>query len=312
MTQLSKLAEPFGEVNIHTRASGELEIVATILIVPDLDGARAGLALDASASMKRMYGASGVVSGIFGSAAGLPNIVEPVARTMANFMTKFSSNGKVLLIYWACSPDGSKIEEIGELDEQESLSAVIRGPKRLPWGRGTRLLPPIELFVERFKGAPARGVDKPAAICVFVTDGIIEDLQLVKDYCFSMARRIGTAEQPFIKFFLLGVGEEVDEAQMTELDDMFEGTDMKDHLGNPIDLWDHQLASDMTSLEQLFKEFVSEKTIVIPSGRVVDQAGTVCQEYADGVPALMRFVLPAGSSSFTLEFAGGKVTQELI
>jgi hypothetical protein len=30
-----------------------------------------------------------------------------------------------------------------------------------------------------------------------------------------------------------------------------------------------------------------------------------------GVPALMRFRLPAGSTAFTLEFSGGNVTQDI-
>ncbi|MBC7912095.1 MAG: VWA domain-containing protein, partial [Pyrinomonadaceae bacterium] len=84
MAQLSKTVEPFGEVNVHKQPNGDIEIVATILMVPDIEGAKTGLALDASASMKKMYGVSGIVaSSIFGGASGFPNVVEPVARTMA-------------------------------------------------------------------------------------------------------------------------------------------------------------------------------------------------------------------------------------
>jgi hypothetical protein len=64
-------------------------------------------------------------------------------------------------------------------------------------------------------------------------------------------------------------------------------------------------------LEQIFKEFVSVETIVTQYGRILNQAGTVCEEYNFGVPALMRFKLPAGSTSFTLEFSGGNVTQDI-
>ncbi len=311
MAQLTKLVEPFGEVNVHRRQNGEIEIVATILIVPDIEGARTALALDASASMKKMYGVSGLVgNSIFAAAAGLPNVVEPVARTMASYLAKFSSDGKVYMVYWACSPDGSQIEEIGHLGDEAANCVSIVGPKRLSWGRGTKLLPPLKLFVDRFKNAPAGGAEKPAAICVFVTDGILEDLQDVKTYCVEMARLIG-APAAIPEALSFGVGEEVDEGQMEELDDMFEGSGLKDPQGNEIDLWDHKLASEMRKIEEIFAEVVSEDAVVTSSGRITNQAGQVCKDYPDGVSALLRFTLPAGSTAFTLEFPGGNVTQDI-
>ncbi|NER31091.1 MAG: VWA domain-containing protein [Symploca sp. SIO1C4] len=311
--QLAKVVEPFGEVNVYKQNSGELHVVATILAVPDLEGAKIGLALDGSASMKKMYGVSGIVGSVFAqaAAASTPNVVEPVARTMVSYLANFSSNGKVDLIYWACSPDGSKIEPLGEFEEQDIQNLVISGPKKLPWGRGTKLLPPLKYFVDKFKDAPAKGVKEPGAICLFVTDGIIEDLTDVKQYCLQYAQEISQEHKPFIKFLLIGVGEEVDEGQMDELDDMFEGSGIKDSSGKDIDLWDHQLASDMQKLEQVFKEFVSEDMIVIGSGRILNQDGKNCQEYPDGVPALLRFTLPVGSTAFSLEFPGGSVTQDI-
>ncbi|KKD39177.1 vWA domain-containing protein [Limnoraphis robusta] len=309
--QLSNVVEPFGEVNVFKQSSGDLKIVATILTIPDLEGVRMGLALDGSASMKKMYGVSGVVGGVFGAAASIPNVVEPVTRTMINYLANFSSNGKVDLIYWACSPDGSQVEVVGEFDSQQIQTISIIGPKKLPWGRGTKLLPPLQYFTEKFKDAPARGVKQPAALCVFVTDGIIEDLENVKQYCWQYGQEIANQKKPFLKLILLGVGDEVDAGQMEELDNMFEEKGLKDSSGQSIDIWDHQLASDMNKLEQVFKELVSEETIVIGSGRILDQSGKVCQEYADGVPALLRFFLPPGSTAFTLEFPGGSITQDI-
>ncbi|MFP5269545.1 vWA domain-containing protein [Coleofasciculus sp.] len=311
--QLQSVVEPFGEVNVYKQTNGDLNIVATILTVPDIEGARMGLALDGSASMKKMYGVSGIVGGAFAMAASAstPNVIEPVARTMVSFLANFSANGKVDVIYWACSPDGSKVEELGEFDDQTIQNIAIAGPKKLPWGRGTKLLPPLRLFVDKFTNVPALGVKNPAAICVFVTDGIIEDLADVKKYCFQYAQAISQKQKPFMKLFLIGIGDEVDEGQMDELDDMFEGSGITDSFGQSIDLWDHQLASDMNKLEQVFKELVSEDMIVIGSGRILNQGGKICQEYADGVPALLRFTMPAGSNSFTLEFPGGTVTQDI-
>ena len=65
MAQLTRPVEPFGEVNVYRKPDGTLEIVATILMVPDVEGARTGLALDGSSSMRKMYGITGIQSGAF-------------------------------------------------------------------------------------------------------------------------------------------------------------------------------------------------------------------------------------------------------
>src|SRR5262245_49580210 len=116
MAQLAQPVDPFGEVNVYPQPNGSLNIVATVLMEPDIEGARCGLALDGSASMKKMYGANAPISPIFRAAAGTSNVVEPVARAMAAYLARFSSSASVNMIYWACSPDGSGIEEIGEFN----------------------------------------------------------------------------------------------------------------------------------------------------------------------------------------------------
>lgn len=303
--QLANVVEPFGEVNVYKQTNGNLNIVATILIEPVLEHVKMGLALDGSASMKTMYG-SGV--GIFKP----DNTVQPVARTMVGYLANFSyPTGKVDVIYWACSPDGSQIEEIGEFDAESIQKIALAGPKKLPWGRGTKLLPPLQHFVKKFQqGAKTLGlVKEPCGFCVFITDGIIEDFPEVKKYCLNYAQEISQGKKPFVKLFLLGVGEEIDQGQMDELDDL--DTGCKDTAGVDIDFWDHQLASDMKQLEQVFKELVSEDVIVVGSGRIVNQASQTCQEYADGVPALLKFTLPSGSTAFTLETPQGSFTQDI-
>jgi hypothetical protein len=305
MTQLHNPVEPFGEVNVYRQQNGTLDVVATVLMVPDVEGASAGLALDASASMKKSYGVSGVLGGLFAKEAAIPNLVEPVARVMANYLAGFASDGKVHLIYWACNPDGSAVEEIGKLNSAETQSVAIKGPTRFPWGRGTKLLPALKHFVE------CAFEKSPWSICVFVTDGVIEDLAEVKSYCLELGKQIAAGQRHFCKLVLIGVGEEVDEGQMEELDDMFAGSGLKDQSGREVDLWDHKLAGQMQKVEEIFAEVVSEDTVVVSSGRVVDSAGKSVKEYPDGVPALLRFSLPAGAKAFTLEFPGGSVTQDL-
>ncbi|MFO0796712.1 MAG: hypothetical protein U0804_04490 [Gemmataceae bacterium] len=302
MAQLPSPEEPFGEVNVYPQPDGSVRVVATILMEPDIEGARAGLALDGSASMQKMYGAKGPVSPLFRAAAGGVNFVEPVARKMAEYLARFASDGQVHLAYWACSPDGSKVEPIGPVTEAAAATLKVGGPKQ--WGRQTQLLPPVRHFVEGvFAGARW-------AVAVFVTDGVIEDLEAVKDYCRAFARRVARGEQGFVKLVLLGVGEEVDEGQMEELDDMFEESELRDPAGNPIDLWDHKLASEMKSLHEIFAEVVSDNVVVADWGTVL-VGGRAVHSYADGLPARLRFTLPAGSTAFTLDFPGGRVTQDL-
>lgn len=148
-------------------------------------------------------------------------------------------------------------------------------------------------------------------MCVFITDGIIEDLDEVKRYSLQFARQIAVGQRAFIKLVLIGIGEEVDERQMEELDDMFEGSELKDPKGHAIDLWDHKLASEMRELAEIFAEVVSEDIVVASSGRVLDANGRLVKDYANGLPALLRFTLPAGSRSFTLSIPDGNVTQDL-
>ena len=101
MVQLIKAVEPFGEVDVCKSANG-LSIEAFILMVPDVENAHTGLAIDASRSMKRNFG---IKQGPFGDAE--PNLVEPVARALSVFLANFSSDAKCSNAYWACAADGS-------------------------------------------------------------------------------------------------------------------------------------------------------------------------------------------------------------
>jgi len=305
MTQIPNPVEPFGEVNVHPKPDGSIEIVATILMVPDIEGARTGLALDASASMKKMYGVSAAVSVLFAKASAALNVVEPVARTMAAYLANFSSTGSTRLIYWAVSPDGSQVEEIGDVNKDSSETIQISGPKKQQWGRGTKLLPPVKYFVET-------AFDKaPWALALIVTDGKVEDIEEVKAYSLELGRQIASGKRSFIKLVLIGVGEDVDEGQMEQLDDLFEGSGIKDAKGEDIDIWDHKLASEMKKLEEIFSEVVSENAIVAESATITNEAGVVVKEYHDGLPALLRFTLPKGSTKFTIKHPAGEIVQEI-
>jgi hypothetical protein len=140
---------------------------------------------------------------------------------------------------------------------------------------------------------------------VFITDGRIDDLAAVKKYCISLAREIASGKRNDLKFVLIGVGDEIDEGQMEELDNLDSGTD--------VDLWDHKIAQEMKQLAEIFAEVVSETVVVVPNDGILrDAQGAVVKDYRDtGLPALLWFDLPADSESFTLEVGGQGVRQAL-
>ena len=124
MAQLdsSKTVDPFGEVNVFQEKDGRLRVKATILMRPQVEGAQTGLAIDGSNSMNQMFGASGAVSALFASAS--INIVQPVARTMAEYLANFDSDGNTTVIYWACGIGGADIEELGDMNATQSRTMV--------------------------------------------------------------------------------------------------------------------------------------------------------------------------------------------
>jgi hypothetical protein len=92
---------------------------------------------------------------------------------------------------------------------------------------------------------------------------------------------------------------------MIELDDLDTGTN--------IDLWDHKIAKDMSSLAEIFTEVVDETIILAESGTIRDASGNLIKDYRDtGLPALLEFTLPStAAGAFTLEFGGQIIRQPL-
>ena len=64
-------------------------------------------------------------------------------------------------------------------------------------------------------------------------------------------------------------------------------------------------------------EVVTENTIIARSAQVTDSFGKPVvpegdQNYSDGLPALLRFTMPANSTSFTITLSNGaKVEQDI-
>jgi len=300
------VVEPFGEVNVFQEADGSIRVRTTILMKPSIEGAQTGLAIDGSQSMQKMFGASGVVSALFAST--MPNVIEPVARTLASYLANFDTDGETTVIYWACGIGGGEIEEQGDLSATNASTHSFIAPKK--FGTGTKLLPAIKYFTEtRFSQAQW-------SIFVFITDGEIEDLDDVESYSIELAKQIAAQKRNFVKLVLIGIGDAVNEGQMEELDDLDYGG-LKTQDGDDIDLWDHKLASEMQKLEEIFAEVVSANMILSPSAQINDDAGNPVvpldrSSYSDGLPALLNFKMPAGAKAFSLTLPGGPtITQPL-
>jgi hypothetical protein len=296
MTQLKKVVDPFGEVNVYPQPDGRNRVVATILMEPHKEGAQTGIALDGSGSMHKLYGiedGSGVVSSIF-APAKLQNQVTLVAQKICAYLARrIDSDGGTTCIYWATGDNGSQIEEVGDFTADEAERHTFGPPK--DFGTGTQLLPAVRYFVERFRSAPW-------GFYVFITDGELHDLDTVKQYSVQLAREVAARRRNPLKFVLIGLGSEVNEAQMLELDD----------LEAPVDLWDHKLASELRVLQQIFAEVVDKNARVANHGRILDPRGQLVKDYAvGGLPAYLEFDMPAGSAFFTLEVNGQRIHQGL-
>ncbi len=299
MSQLKQVVDPFGEVNVYPAGAGKVRVVATILMEPRKEGAQTGIALDGSGSMSKLYGVedgSRVLSPIFGGPRKLNNEITPVAQQLCTYLArKIDADGGTTCIYWAVGPNGSQVEVVGDLTADQAERHVFGPPKE--FGTGTQLLPAVKYFIERFK-------DAPWGFYVFITDGELHDLDAVIAYSKQLARDIAARRRNPVKFVLIGIGPQVNEKQMEELDDLDTGTD--------IDLWDHKLAAEMRVLQEIFAEVVDKNARVADHGRILDAQGHLVRDYEGvGLPAYLEFEMPAGSEYFTLEVRGTRVHQPL-
>jgi hypothetical protein len=298
MAQLKKVVDPFGEVNVYPQPDGKLRVVATILMEPYKEGAQTGIALDGSGSMRKLYGSDpggGVVSSIFAKPK-YANEVGPVAQQICAYLArKIDADGGTTCVYWATGDNGSQVEVVGDLRADEAERFDFKGPR--DFGTGTQLLPAVRYFVDRFK-------DAPWGFYAFITDGELFDLEEVKKYSIKLAFDIAQGRRNAVKFVLIGLGPDVNERQMEELDDLQTGTN--------IDLWDHKLAKEMRVLQEIFAEVVDQNARVADSGKILDPNGRVIRNYSDtGLPAYLEFEVPAGTAYFTLEVQGNRIHQAL-
>lgn len=337
------VASEFGEVNVfrgQTTAHPEVvecRVNLTIAMEPQgrfAEGWRTGLALDASASMKRAYGrkvearvdpallTDYIKQGRLRSYMedGEPtrkiqreafaeiqergyeinyteNILQPLVQNFTAYLAgSLDGTGKTSLIYWGCGK-GDEIQVLGEFNAVGCQELAIAGPASFKLGKTTKLLPAIAYFVEKYRQAP-RG------IYIFLTDGRIDDLEQVKIYTKDLALEIAVGKRNYLKLILIGIGNDVDRFQLQELDDFDTGLD--------IDLWDYKIASEMCSLTQIFAEVVNDNQIIAESGSIYDDAGNCVKSYANGLPSKIDFMMRDDSQWFELEVNNQRIRQSVI
>ena len=322
----SYLNEAFGELNLTRRFDTidvVLTVLVDPSAGAAGEGWQTGVALDGSNSMKKPYGAlltwtrkmnrkegealekkglltrpikDGKRTIIFsdelknrlkkeGRLVYSRNDVEEVAREAIPYLAEnLDEDRGTTVAYWACGEAGDMVEEIGDLTAEEAKSANYTGPKS--WGKGTRLMPAIRYFLDRFKEAKM-------GFYVFITDGEIDDFEEVKAFTAQLSRDVDAKRVNDVKLVLIGVGDDINRSQLEELDDL------PDELDLPVDIWDHKISSEIRGVTDLFAELVDENIILAPSGRLLDDSNQVVKIFSDGVPALMNFSLPLAAKSFT-------------
>ena len=239
----------------------------------------------------------------FGLGPFAKNQVKQIAQVMCPYIAqKADKFDGTTLIYWATGDPG-EIEPHGFLQTAKAQTYSYPAPKN--YGRKTNLLPALKYFTEgkhSQSGQPFK--NEEFGMFVFITDGAFEDLEAVKQYSTQLAQEIDAGKRKPIKLIIIGVGDQIDEQQMSELDDLDTGTDQ--------DLYFHRIAAEMADLSEIFIELVNENMVVADNGIVRDAKGAEVLNFRDTkVPAVFEFDLPAGSTSFTLEVEGQKFTQAL-
>lgn len=331
----SIVAPEFGEVNVRP-VGNELEVTFTVAMEPqgvDAEGWQTGVALDASASMRGPFGrliqGGGIPDAILNEyrrkgwlndrtedgrtvpklkQAGLDdalrrgfikyteNVVEPRAREFISYLAgNLDADGGTTVAYWACD-DGRGVEVVGDFTADQCKALTLAGPTHAKFGSATHLLPALDYFLTRFADA-ARGM------YLFVTDGRLDDLPAVKAATTRLAKSIAAGRRNPVKCVLIGVGDEIDESQMEQLDDLDTGTD--------VDIWDHKIAAEMRGLVEIFAEVVDENQLVCPRATILDPSGRAAKTFADGMPAKVTFRLPASADWFELDIDGQRVRQRV-
>lgn len=298
---MSKHERPTGIFSdIHAE---EGQVRATLLHDPTIEGLDMAIYMDGSGSMSEEYHNKVQTKGSLwqiltgrGQKVVHDNQVEPQVRWMLEYLATKDRNGLLRVAYWACNM-GKDIEVIGELKGVDVKSYKFPGPEKL--GAKTFLKPAMEDYIAYLKSQVAEGAKQGCAI--FITDGVLDDAEGVKEYSKWVAKSIVDGSLPRVNFVLVGVGDAVDEEQLEEIcHHEYPG------VGH---LWCHRIAEEITEVAQLVAVLVDENMTVAAGGTVYDDRGNVIKVYEARLPAVLEFTVPEGCASFTLEVSGQRYTQ---
>lgn len=292
----------FAELHAEERGD-KLGIELTFAIDPTIEKLAAAFYMDGSDSMRQAgnYGRGG---GLFGFSLGKQrNPVQEAMQIMVPYMAQKDADGVCRVAYWACGQKGKDIEVIGELSAEDAGSHEFRGPET--FGGGTYLLPAVRDFVAYIQEA-RKTSDIKAALAAIVTDGQIHDLNDLVAYTKDLARAIMDQKFPRTNLVIVGVGAEIDEEQLEQLEQATpEGY-------NGRDVWCHAEAESVDDLPELVAHLLDANIPAFWGGAMVtDEQGNTLQAWEDMVPALIEFELPAKAQSFTLRVGSERYTQSL-
>ena len=312
MTQLKSrfVVKPFREVKVWKASGNTLRVRATIPRGSVLSDIRTGLAVDASRSMSALFGIrSKALHSVF--RANERNIVQQVARKLGSCLVDIDSSGKTPVIRFSCGRSGSEVDEIGELDA-ESVSAQEFPAHENP-GTGTKLCPAMRYFLEHFP-------DNARLICVFFTDGKIDDLDEVKRLSRSVCEEMAAGRRDFTKFVLVGVGRDFTDPASAASRAFEELDALAAEPGCAIagqGLWDYKIVADMEESNEIFADIAFDDEFWDFGAEIVDANGRAVvpengASYNNALPTLLRFTMPADSRSFSLRLPDGSgVTQDI-
>lgn len=320
--------------NIKVRKNGDtFQIQLTLMMQPQDDlpkSWKTGLALDASASMRKVYGRrlTGFIPSniaaeytkkgwlkkdtrdgrkvkLFtrqavddalsrGLVSTTPNIMDFLGPEFIGYLAQhLDMDGETTLIYWA-GGRGDEIEVYGEVQEKVYANLTIDGPEEMMFGKKTLLCPAFKFMVERFE-------KYPMTMLVFLSDGYIDDLPLLKKYTLDLAKQIVNNQHNMVKCVLIGVGDDVDENSLLELDNLSSETF--------INIWDHMSVDNLPEVLKIFTEVIRNSQIIAGTSTIYDAQGNTIKNFPGGLPSTVVFSMPISSPWFELQFSNQRIRQ---
>lgn len=272
-----------------------------------IEGGKFGLALDASRSIRRLYGIGP------NPQIKLRNRMGEMARVTAAYLASLSCQGRCHTLYFALGPTGADCEIVGSPTADEASVEAFAGPEELSWGNGTRLMPAISLLLEPNpdgSAPPLGGAHWCAA--VVVTDGDVDDYAQVASYSEALADMIARGQREPVSLILIGLFDpgRGGLAQIEGLNNLFR-PDRVDPRGQPVRVWTAHTAPRPEDVPALVSAALASPIPV--SGRVVEEpTGRIVQEYLREIPPALSFMLSAGAEGFRLEIEGNEPIRQAI